>query len=167
MSKYKFKVNISPSEALDIVKKTHDADLVHEEYSDVGDGKFVGTLIYEKYYFRNSNRAALVVICDNFKGYTEVRSISTGSSQGIFFNIDWGASDEFAHSVKDILEKYIIEETVIILMYEVYDDITKNIRLRGRSVWLLMYVIVMVIISALYTENILSVITFQRKFMLW
>ncbi|MGI6703757.1 MAG: hypothetical protein ACOX42_07005 [Clostridia bacterium] len=30
------------------------------------------------------------------KGYSEVRSIATGSSQGVFFNFDWGAADDYA-----------------------------------------------------------------------
>lgn len=109
MSKINFKISISPEEALEIVKQNHDAELVHEELLGIGEGKFVGTLIFEKYYFRTSNRAALIMICDNINGTTEVRSVGTGSSQGLIFNFDWGAADEFAHSVKEILEKYVIE----------------------------------------------------------
>lgn len=109
MSKYIFKVNITPKDALDLIKKNQSADLVHEEFFDLGDGKFTGTLIFEKYYFRSSNRAALIVIIDNFKGSTEVRSISTGSSESLFFKFDWGASDNFANSVKKALENFIIE----------------------------------------------------------
>lgn len=109
MSTYNFKVNITPGQALDLVKERQSADLVHEEFFNVGEGKYIGTLIFEKYYFRASNRAALVVIIDNFKGETEVRSVSTGSSQGMIFNFDWGASDNFANSVKEILKNFVIE----------------------------------------------------------
>ncbi|QNO14182.1 hypothetical protein HYG86_05050 [Alkalicella caledoniensis] len=109
MSKINFKITISPKEALELVKQNHNAELVHEELLDVGEGKFVGTLIFEKYYFRTSNRAALIMICDNISGTTEVRSVGTGSSQGLIFNFDWGAADEFAHSVKEILNEYVIE----------------------------------------------------------
>lgn len=33
---------------------------------------------------------------------------STGSSEGLFLKFDWGASKDFAYSVKDIMEEYII-----------------------------------------------------------
>ena len=109
MSKYNFKVNIDPEAALGIVKGHQNSDLVHEEFFDLGEGRSTGTLIFEKYYFRASNRAALIVIIDNLQGFTEVRSISTGSSQGMIFNFDWGAADNFANSVKESLREYIIE----------------------------------------------------------
>lgn len=109
MGKYNFKVNISPIEARDIIKQRQSADLVHEELIDLGDGRYVTTLIYEKYYFRANNRAALIVIIDNVNGDTDVRSISTGSSEGLFLNFDWGAADNFARSIESILGHYIIQ----------------------------------------------------------
>ena len=109
MSIQNFKVRIDPMRALGLIKDEENADLVHEEIHDLGGNKYIGTLIFEKFFFRNSNRAALIVIIDNIKGYTDVRSVSTGSSQGMIFNFDWGAASEFAGSVKDILENYIIE----------------------------------------------------------
>lgn len=109
MSVINFKVNIAPVEAFSLVRENQNADLVHEEFHDVGNGKSIGTLIFEKYYFRSKNRAALIVITDNIKGYTDVRAIATGSSEGLLLKIDWGAADDFAQSVKDILENYIID----------------------------------------------------------
>lgn len=76
---------------------------------DLGNNKYIGTMVFEKYYFRVSNRAALVVIIDNIKGTTGVRAISTGSSQDMIFNFDWGAADNFTNSVRNILEEYIIK----------------------------------------------------------
>ncbi len=108
MSKYNFKVDISPVEAMDIIKQRQSADLVHEELIDLGDGRYVATLIYEKYYFRANNRAALIVIIDNVNGDTDVRSIATGSSEGLFFNFDWGAADNFASSIESILDGFMI-----------------------------------------------------------
>ncbi|AKL94847.1 hypothetical protein CACET_c13820 [Clostridium aceticum] len=110
MSKYNFKISITPKEALALVKKGQDADLVHEEFFDLGEGKFTGTLVFEKYYLRAGNRAALIVIADNIKGESTLRSIATGSSQGMFFNFDWGASDDFAYSVKRVLGDFIVKE---------------------------------------------------------
>lgn len=109
MSKYNFKVNLSPQETYELVKTHQRADLVHEEFIHLDSNQSIGTLIFEKYYIRSENRAALVVIIDNIKGYTDVRSISTGSSKGWLFNFDWGASDNFASSVKRILRSYIID----------------------------------------------------------
>jgi len=108
MSKSSFNVSIAPSQALELVKNYEDADLVYEEYHEL-DGKCIGTQIYEKYYFRSRNRAALIVIIDNFNGPTNVRAVATGSSDGMVFNFDWGAADHFASSVEKILEKYRID----------------------------------------------------------
>ena len=109
MSKYNYKVSISPGKAFDIVKENQSSELVHEEFFDLGEGRAIGTLVFEKYYFRASNRAALVVIIDNLKGTTEIRSVATGSSQGWLINFDWGAANDFAGSVRIGLENYIIE----------------------------------------------------------
>ncbi|SFL77313.1 hypothetical protein SAMN03159341_109233 [Paenibacillus sp. 1_12] len=109
MSKISFNVSIAPSAALDLVKHNQNADLVHEEYHIVGQDQLIGTQIYEKYYFRSKNRAALIVIIDNINGATNVRAIATGSSEGFIFNFDWGAADDFASSVENILSHYIIE----------------------------------------------------------
>ena len=108
MSKYIFNVSVSPVEAMEIVKDRQSADLVHKELLDLGDGRYVATLIYEKYYFRANNRAALIVIMDNVHGTTSIRSISTGSSEGFFFNFDWGAADDFAGSVERIFKDFMI-----------------------------------------------------------
>lgn len=104
MSKSEFQVRLTPEEALIKVRDSLNADLVHEEYHDLGGGKGIGTLIFEKYYFRTSNRAALTVIFDNLRGVTDVRAIATGSSEGLFFNLDWGAGDDFVNGVYAALE---------------------------------------------------------------
>lgn len=112
MAKYNFKVSIGPKQTYDLVMKGQSktmAELVHEEFIDLGDGKFIGILVFEKYYFRANNRAALIVIIDNIKGSTDVRSISTGSAEGMVFNFDWGAADDFAYSVMKALDTYIID----------------------------------------------------------
>ncbi len=107
MSQVNFKVSLTARNALELIKREHTASLVYDEYIDIGEGKGIGTLVFEKYYIRNSNRAALTVICDDIRGKTEVRSIATGASQHMFFKLDWGASSEFAHSVEKILRDYI------------------------------------------------------------
>ena len=113
LSKLAFKVNITPAEALEKVKSHHmreGNELIHEELYDLGDDRAIGTLVFQKYYLRAGNRAALVVLSDNLKGYTEVRSIATGSSQGAIFNFDWGAADNYVASVRKALDAHILEE---------------------------------------------------------
>ncbi|WP_029420656.1 DUF6054 family protein [Alicyclobacillus macrosporangiidus] len=109
MSELSFRVNLSPGEAYNRVREKEEADLVHEEFHDLGDGRAIGTLVFERYYFRTSNRAALVVIIDNLNGQTEVRSIAIGSSEGLFLKFDWGAASSFASTVERILKDHIQE----------------------------------------------------------
>jgi hypothetical protein len=108
MSKLGFKVSLSVIEAMDRIKEGQTSELVHEEILDIGDGKLTGTMVFEKYFFRSKNRAALIVILDNLEGKTDLRVISTGSSQGLVFNFDWGAASDFAESVRYTLKDYII-----------------------------------------------------------
>ena len=109
MSQYSFVVSLMPLEVMNKVKEEEGTDLVYEEFHDIGDGKYQGTLIFEKYFIRTSSRAALVVLVNNLNEKTVVTSVATGSSQGMIFNFDWGAADSFADSVKEILESYITE----------------------------------------------------------
>lgn len=103
MSKIDMRVALTPKEALEKVLNRQTADLVHEEFHDLGAGRQMGTLVFEKYYFRAGNRAALVVIADNLQGVTEVRIVATGSGRGVFFKMDSGAATDFALSVEEIL----------------------------------------------------------------
>ncbi|QQE77415.1 DUF6054 family protein [Alicyclobacillus sp. SO9] len=110
MSKIVSQVDLSPSEALAKIKEELSADLVHEELHTPCVDKVIGSVIFEKYYFRSKNRAALVVTADNFQGFTEVRAVSTGSSEGMLFNFDWGAADNFVMQVERILEGHIVTQ---------------------------------------------------------
>lgn len=110
MSKKGLVVNILPVEVLEKIKDDINADLIHEELHRVDNRKSIGTLIFEKYFFRVKNRVALIVIADNLSGDTNVRVISTGSSEGLIFNFDWGASDDFVGEVEDILSDNILSE---------------------------------------------------------
>ncbi|HVJ47989.1 hypothetical protein [Desulfitobacterium sp.] len=38
--------------------------------------------------------------------------MSQGSSQGLIFNFDWGASDSFAFRIKEILQDYITGDVI-------------------------------------------------------
>ena len=110
MSECKFIVSLIPMEVMIKVRNEESATLVYEEFHDLGEEKYYGTLIFEKYFMRAGNRAALVVLVNNLDGKTMVTSVATGSSQGMIFNFDWGVADDFAGSVKRILKRYITEE---------------------------------------------------------
>lgn len=109
MSKTKFNVSISPIDVFHVLKKEMNADLVHEEIHKVEGKKYVGTLIYEKFYMMISKKVALVITSDNLEGKTEVRGIATCSSQGLFLKFDCDAADEFVKSVEEILKEYRIK----------------------------------------------------------
>ncbi|MCL6452426.1 MAG: DUF6054 family protein [Alicyclobacillus sp.] len=106
--KLELHVDTSPEQALSMVRNDEDADLVHEEFHDLGDGRGFGTLVFEKYFFRTKNRAALVVTCENVHGPTVVRAVATGSSEGLIFNFDWGAAGDFVATVAEILQDVVI-----------------------------------------------------------
>jgi hypothetical protein len=61
-------------------------------------GKTAGLAVYEQYFARVSNRIALTLMVDDFSadGTSLVRVIVTGSSRGLFINIDWGAAGDYA-----------------------------------------------------------------------
>lgn len=92
------------------VKEDEGADLIHEELHNIDGSRYYGILIFEKYFMRVSSRVALTVLIDNLNEETTVTSVATGSSQGIVFNFDWGAADDFAYSVKEMLSDYITKE---------------------------------------------------------
>ncbi|OMF97780.1 hypothetical protein BK144_00645 [Paenibacillus sp. FSL R7-0273] len=85
------------------------AELLHEELNNVGEGRMIGTLVYERYFLRSGNQAAMVIIADNLQGVCNIRLISAGSSNSMIFKVDWGAGRSFASSVAKILSEYTIE----------------------------------------------------------
>lgn len=109
MSIYKFKVSLSPEEAFDYLKNNMTSELIYEEAHTREECIKSYILIFEKYYFRSENRAALTVTINNFDGDTEINSISAGSSKGMIFNFDWGAGDDFAASVESLFKKFLTE----------------------------------------------------------
>lgn len=109
MAEVSFKISITPKEAYDMLQEADSLDLVYDEFKRPVAEKEIAILIFEKYYFRAENRAALTVVIDNFNGVTSVTAIVAGSSQGLIFNFDWGAADNFIGSVRKIFKEYIIE----------------------------------------------------------
>lgn len=109
MAKDSFLVNISPKQVKEIIERESNLDNFDCDEYDLGNGKNITVIILEKYYWRNSSRAGLVVLCDNIKSEnTTVKVTSTGSSDGVVFSFDWGAGESFINLIKSILVDYIV-----------------------------------------------------------
>ncbi|MHA6259887.1 DUF6054 family protein [Sporosarcina sp. CAU 1771] len=112
MSVREFNVNISPTEAMGIIKNeviqgSISGTLVDSYVRTVDEYQFF-VFILEKYYMRSSNRASLTVTIDNFDGETKVHAVASGGGEGVFFRFDWGASANFAGSVEKALSNHIV-----------------------------------------------------------
>jgi len=108
MSHQCFRINLTVKESLAYMNQYMQEEKLYEKAYDVPGGMTSATVVYEKYYMRNSSRAMLTVTINDFEGVTEVTSIAGGASQGMIFKFDWGASDEFAGSIKRLFEGYIL-----------------------------------------------------------
>ncbi|MBC2249276.1 hypothetical protein HCB49_04570 [Listeria sp. FSL L7-0123] len=110
MPSIRYIVKTDVSETFEIIKAGQvGSNIVFSEIRTFDFGE-LATLACEKYYFRSSNRAALFVNINNFHGETEVTIISTGSSNGFFTGIDWGAAFDYMHSVVADLKRVAIRE---------------------------------------------------------
>ena len=84
--------------------------LDHYELTDAGDVLHCGVAVYEKYYYRVSNRLTLTVTVDDLMGKTRVHWISAGGGESAFWRFDWGAADSFDSVVREALRPYFLEE---------------------------------------------------------
>ncbi|WP_088808786.1 MULTISPECIES: DUF6054 family protein [Listeria] len=114
MPSHRYVVKSSVEETMDMIKLSQSTSTpIFDEIRTFGDGKKLATLAYERYFFRASNRAALFITIHNFHGDSEVTAISTGSSDNLIFNFDWGAANNYIKSVKKALSPVLISETKI------------------------------------------------------
>jgi hypothetical protein len=107
-----FFVSLSPSQAANriqegIVRGSITGELIDSYSISTKEGYSVSVLLFEKHYYRAGNRLTLTVTIDDFTGKTRVHTASGGGGEGLF-RFDWGASESFARSAKDILKAYII-----------------------------------------------------------
>ncbi len=103
-------VSLSPHQAADIVTSavtqgSLSAELV-DSYTADGNGVTCVTLVFDKYFMRNSSRASLSVTIENLKGFTHVHAAGSGGGQGALWNFDWGAGSRFTRDVADALAQY-------------------------------------------------------------
>ncbi len=67
------------------------------------DGTRATMLVFEKYYWRASNRASLSVMISGKDGNVTVDAIGSGGGTGVFFSFSWGAEDSFCGTLEQIL----------------------------------------------------------------
>jgi hypothetical protein len=104
-----FFVSLSIQEAAALIeKKLADADQVFESHSEAA-GVEQCILVYQKYFFRNSNYAALTAVIDDLSEKTKVTAVVTGGSGSLFPSWDWGAADRWLEEFSDGFTKYIID----------------------------------------------------------
>ena len=63
----------------------------------------IHVLVFEKYYWRTSNRASLTVVVSGEDGNVCVDAISSGGGRGVFFRFSWGAETSFTGAIERIL----------------------------------------------------------------
>lgn len=78
--------------------------LIDNSYIELGETK-ISVTVYDKYYARNSSRASLTLTIAGYHENISISAIGAGGGNGIFFNYSWGAEDDLAIKVKDILRK--------------------------------------------------------------
>jgi hypothetical protein len=106
-------VRVDPASAANIITKYIIEGSLSGELKDDytirnKDGSICRILVFEKYYYRVSNRLLLTVIIDNAEGRTRVHYISGGGGKGAIFSFDWGSSESFENCVYDALQEYIV-----------------------------------------------------------
>lgn len=106
-------VSISPEEAAKLINETIinnsvTGELIDEYVTDTDNGTMVIVQVYEKLYYRVSNRLTLTIVIDNVSGKTHIHAIGGGGGQGLF-RFDRGSSESFEDCIYDAIYKYIIK----------------------------------------------------------
>ncbi len=111
MATYEFFVSLPVTEAADrivdqIVNNTASGELVDQHSLNQPNGN-CRILVFERYYWRASNRVTLTVTVDDFTGRTRVHTVGSGGGEAAFFRFDWGASSSFAGLPQKALADFI------------------------------------------------------------
>ena len=69
-------------------------------------GATVWLFVYDKYYMRASNRAALTVQVIGGDDYAYVTAIGAGGGNGALINFSYGAEEDFVGTVESLLDQY-------------------------------------------------------------
>ena len=79
------------------------AELVDQSSCHMGD-TLVQVRVYEKYYWRASNRASLTVTLVAHDQSVFVSAIGSGGGQGPIFKLSWGAEEDFISVVQNVVD---------------------------------------------------------------
>lgn len=66
-------------------------------------GITIHVMVFEKYYWRASNRASLTVVVSGDDANVAVDAIGAGGGQGPIFKFSWGAEESFTGTVEHVL----------------------------------------------------------------
>ncbi|MBQ2765592.1 MAG: hypothetical protein IJF48_01225 [Clostridia bacterium] len=88
-----------------IMNSALSVELVDSAVQQIGDVT-VWLYMYDKYYMRNSSRAALTVQIIGTKNDTNVTAISAGGGTGTFFSFSYGAEENFVGVVENLIDQY-------------------------------------------------------------
>ena len=110
MAKYESQLNTDASRLasyLDsgIMNSASSIELVDSAVQRMGDVT-VWLYMYDKYYMRNSSRAALTVQIIGDSEKANVTAISAGGGTGIIFNFSYGAETDFVSTVAELIDAY-------------------------------------------------------------
>ena len=67
--------------------------------------------VYEKYYYRSSNRASLTILVTGNDIESVVDIIGSGGGRGVFLNLSWGAENNFVKGLENILLRHNFQKT--------------------------------------------------------
>ncbi|MCL1632232.1 DUF6054 family protein [Sporolactobacillus sp. CPB3-1] len=102
---------LSVQETADLCKShvSPSADQVYESHTEEA-GIAQCILVYQRYFLRNSNYAAMTVVIDNLGGKTKVTVVATGGSGSLLTSWDWGAASDWLSDSTACFSDYIVNE---------------------------------------------------------
>lgn len=107
---YYVKIGVDETEAIiesAVVSGSITGECIDRHLLETPCGKCV-VLVFEKHFYRVSNRLTLTVVIDNFDTTTRVHCVSGGGGQSMLFRFDWGAADSFSSVVDRVLSPYLV-----------------------------------------------------------
>lgn len=113
MAQYSMMVSCSAREAAALVERhvvggSFSGSVIDRHVVEIGGGRSVTVLVFEKYFMRVSNRLTLTVTIDDAAGATRVHSVGGGGGESALFRFDWGAAASFENAPADALRRYVI-----------------------------------------------------------
>jgi hypothetical protein len=100
-------VGAGPREVHDFLRKGMDhVELVSEDVFGSGED-YTAVMLYQQYFMRAGNRAALMLIVAGRGDETRVKAVATGSSRDLILDWDLGAAHDFVQEPLNLLrDKY-------------------------------------------------------------